>query len=286
MNMRTPIVVASFLLAAGLALAADKPLDTRLVEGYDQLPATQQTQVMEVLTHASCYYGCADTIAACLQKTPPSAGAKRLAAFVVRRVLAGRKPAEVREDLKQREKSAFPVKQYPPSVEGLPVLGAAVAPVKVEIYADCQCPYCGVASPALARLAREMPGKVGMWFKQFPVKSHALGVSCATAMEAASAQGKFWEMHDALYAHKDELSEDIISRLAAGVGLDMTRFGSDRKTASVLDRVRAQKMEGIDRGMTGTPGIFINGKYYAGLKTYPELRDRILEELEILEGVK
>jgi protein-disulfide isomerase len=114
------------------------------------------------------------------------------------------------------------------------------------------------------------------------VKSHPFGVAAATAAMAAERQGKFWPMHDLLFANRASLSEEKIEKLAAGLGLDMARFARDRADPSVLDRIRAEKMEGLSLGVTATPGIFINGKPYLSAKTYEGLKDRIEEELEIL----
>ena len=283
-GLMIPGVVIPILLLWQLGVAADIPW--KAVPGADTLSDRQKAVVAEVLNGYNCYAGCSDTIAGCLKETPVSNTAKRLAAFAVRRVLAGKDAKEISDDLLRRERSAYPPKTYTITPGGNTPSGAANAPVVVYVYADFQCPYCMVAMPAMRKLINEMPGKITLYYKNFPVKSHAMGVPLATALVAAGNQGKYWEMLDALYAKAPHQTEEMISEIAKGLGLDMAKFEADRKAKATMDRIRAEKMEGIKMGMKGTPGIFINGKYYAGLKTHDELRDRLEEELDIVNGAE
>ena len=284
---RALMTVSAVLLCAGLwQIAAAGAIPWNTVPGADQLSERQKTVVAEVLDSYNCYAGCSDSIAQCLKETPVGNTAKRLAAFVVRRVLAGKDAKEINEDLLRRERSAFPPKTYTITPGDCKPSGAEKAPVTVYVYADFQCPYCMVAMPAMRKLINEMPGKISLYYKNFPVKSHAMGVPLATALVAAGNQGKYWEMLDSLYAKAPHQTEEMITEIAKNLGLDMAKFEADRKAKATLDRIRAEKMEGINMGMKGTPGIFINGKYYAGLKTHDELRDRLEEELDIVNGAE
>ena len=107
--------------------------------------------------------------------------------------------------------------------------------------------------------------------KQFPVKSHLRGVPLSLAALAADRQGKFWEFHDAMYTTLKFEDADI-QALAKTLGLDLERFNKDLADPALLERIRTEKREGLDMGLQGTPGIFINGKFYQGIKTYEELK--------------
>lgn len=284
---RVLMTVSAVLLCVGMwQLAGAGAIPWTVIQGAEQLSERQKTMVAEVLTTYNCYAGCSDTIAQCLVEKPVGNTAKRLAAFAVRRVLAGKNAKEINDDLLRRERSAFPPKAYTIKAGDSKVSGAAHGPVVVYVYADFQCPYCMIAMPAMRKLINEMPGKIALYYKNFPVKSHKMGVPLATALVAADNQGKYWEMLDLLYSKAPHQTEDMVKDMAKSLGLDMAKFAADRKAKATMDRIRAEKMEGIKMGMKGTPGIFINGKYYAGLKTHDELRDRIEEELDIINGTE
>ncbi len=280
------LLLVGFVVLGMLASYAESG-DTDVLSslpGWNKLTESQKQVVQSVINKYNCYYECSDTIAQCLKEQPVSKAAKRLAAFVIRRALAGKMSGEIIKDLLKRERSAFPPRTYQIDTSGLVPVGDPNAPVVVVIYADFQCPYCRVASPALKRLATEMPHKMALYFKNFPVKSHKAGLLCAKALVAAGNQGKFWQMHDAMFAAAPNLDKEVIDKIAKRLNLDLKKFASDMESSSTLARIRKEKLEGIDMGMKGTPGIFINGKYYAGIKTYEELKDRILEELDILSN--
>jgi len=203
---------------------------------------------------------------------------------VVRRALMGLPAGEIREDVRRRAVSAFPPVEHKSKLDGLTPYGDPNAPVRAVIYADFECPYCGIASPALKALVDKLPGKLVMYFKNFPIISHEYGVECARALLAAGRQGKFWQMHDVLYANAPKFKPEQLDSYMKQVGLDMEKAHADMKSAELTDEIRAQKEEGMAFGMTGTPGIFINNKLYRGDKGGVELLDRIEEELEIIEG--
>lgn len=284
---RALMTVSAVLLCAGLwQIAAAGAIPWNTVPGSDQLSERQKSVVAEVLGNYNCYAGCSDTIAQCLVEKPVGKTAKRLAAFAVRRVLAGKNAKEISDDLLRRERSAFPPKTHTITPGAGKHSGVAKAPVVVYVYADFQCPYCMIAMPAMRKLINEMPGIITLYFKNFPVKSHKMGLPLATALVAADNQGKYWEMMDLLYAKAPHQTEEMVTEMVKSLGMDAAKFAADRKAKATMDRIRTEKMEGIKMGMKGTPGIFINGKYYAGLKTHDELRDRIEEELDIINGTE
>jgi protein-disulfide isomerase len=143
-------------------------------------------------------------------------------------------------------------------------------------FGDFECPYCRRAFPAVKRLREELGGRVGFAFRHFPVtERHPHAERAAEAAEAARAQGRFWEMHDRLFEHQDQLEDADLAGHAEAVGLDMDRFHAEMATRAHLDRVRADRAEGEAIGIQGTPGFVIDGRRYTGFYDLESLRDEL-----------
>ncbi len=140
--------------------------------------------------------------------------------------------------------------------------GASVTLVK---YGDYECPYCGDLHPVLKEL-QEMSGeRVRFVFRHFPLDSvHPRARLAALAAEAAASQGRFWEMHDLLYANQDELGEEELIRYAAELGLNLRRFEQDLANDDHAWRIEEDRLGGERAGVGGTPALFVNGVRYAG----------------------
>jgi protein-disulfide isomerase len=142
------------------------------------------------------------------------------------------------------------------------------APLVIE-YADFECPYCAVLSERLCTLPLRRA------FRHFPVRSsHPRAWAAACAAEAAARQGRFWEMHDALFADQARLEDPHLWRRAADLGLDVERFDADRRSAAVLDRVQRDFRAGVRAGVVTTPTLFVQGRPYVG-----DAIPRVLEEM-------
>ena len=138
------------------------------------------------------------------------------------------------------------------------------APVTVVEYGDFECPYCGQAEPTVRELLAER-GDVRYVWRHLPLTDvHPRARIAAHAAEAAGAQGAFWEMHDLLLDHQDQLRPVDLDRYATTLGLDVERFRRDAHDASVAQRV-AEDVDSADRsGVAGTPTFFVNGRRYHG----------------------
>ena len=265
---------------AGTAFAAEVPW--HLIAGGEELRSFQREVVEEVLARAEGYGDCDGLILDCLARNPEDRTARRLADFVVRRVRADRDPEEILQEIEDRRISALPPIVHQPDLSGLDPAGDADAPVKVVIYADFGCPYCKVATSSFRQWASDEPDKIAFYFKNFPLKSNEHAVPAALALLAADRQGRFWEMVDHLYEHDSDLGEDVYKGCAAALGMDEEKFEADRKDKALVNLLREEKTEALRFGVRNTPGIFINGKRYLGVKTAEELYDRVDEELEMV----
>jgi Na+/H+ antiporter NhaA len=144
------------------------------------------------------------------------------------------------------------------------IRGAADAPVTVVEYGDFECPYCGQAEPIVRELLADF-GDVRYVWRHLPLHDvHPTAQLAAEAAEAAAAQGMFWEMHDLLFDHQDELRLRDLIRHAETLGLDMERFRADLRRHLGAARV-AEDLDSADlSGVTGTPTFFVNGRRHHG----------------------
>ena len=159
---KTILLLFALLLWLPVAQAQENGGDSAVlnaIKGYDLLTSAQKDNAREVLEKTNCYFECSDTIMKCL-KSEKNRAAKRLAAFVVRRALMGLGAKDIMEDVQRRALSAFPPVEHKSKLDGLIPYGDPGAPVKAVIYADFECPYCGVASPSLKKLVDQLKGRL------------------------------------------------------------------------------------------------------------------------------
>jgi Na+/H+ antiporter NhaA len=144
------------------------------------------------------------------------------------------------------------------------VRGPQEAPVTLVEYGDFECPFCGHAEGAIRELLAEHGDLRYVW-RHLPLNDvHPHAQLAAEAAEAAAQQGRFWEMHDLLLDHQDELTADALVAAAAELGLDTERFREDLERRDGAGRV-AEDVDGADRsGVSGTPTFFVNGRRHHG----------------------
>jgi protein-disulfide isomerase len=145
------------------------------------------------------------------------------------------------------------------------VRGEAGAPVILE-YGDYECPYSRQAFRAIQRVERELAGRVRFAFRHYPltqIHPHALAASAAA--EAATGQGRFWELHDVLFQRQKALEDDDLRAYAGEIGLALDRFDRDRNGDAVIARIDRDVASGDATGLVrGTPTIFVDGVVYQG----------------------
>lgn len=143
--------------------------------------------------------------------------------------------------------------------------GSLNAPIILLEYGDYECPTCLNAVPIIQEVQRLLGDRLCFIFRHFPRSSiHPHASVAAEAAEAAGEQGKFWEMHFALFKHQQELGEIDFSHLALGLGLEIYQFQSSQTQEKHRRRIRADFESGEQSGVTKTPTFFINGRRYDG----------------------
>lgn len=143
--------------------------------------------------------------------------------------------------------------------------GNADADLEIVEYADYQCPACGAAYTFTKKLTDTYKNNINFVFRNFPLaQSHQYATAAAIASEAAAAQDKFWEMHDAIYENQELLNDDYLMELAEKLGLDMEKFKTDLEDPKLAEKVNEDFESGIESGVNGTPTFFVNGEKFDG----------------------
>ena len=168
--------------------------------------------------------------------------------------------------------------RIPVKADGFPSRGPADAPVTVVVFSDFECPYCASVNLTLNKVVAEYGDRIRLVYRQFPLDQiHSHAEKAAEASLCAEEQGKFWEMHDALFRSPIRLELEELKAKAAAIGLDPRRFDSCLSSGKYGERVRADLEAGKAAGVASTPTLFINGRPVLGAQPYQEIA-RIIEE--------
>jgi len=142
--------------------------------------------------------------------------------------------------------------------------GKQDASVRVVEYGDFQCPACAAAYPGVKKLSEEYGDRVTFVYRHFPLRQHQFAKKAAEAVEAAGAQGKFWEMHDKLYENQQNLAETDLTRYAEELGLDIARFNQELTGSTYAALVEQNLAAGLDAGVGATPTFFVGEQRIEG----------------------
>ena len=181
-------------------------------------------------------------------------------------------PPEVEAPCHAKDDAPAPpdvVKMVP--TDGAPTRGQSDAKVSVVVFTDFQCPFCARLDGRLRELQTLYPDKVKVLYKARPLPMHSNARLAARAAVAAQAQGKFWPMHDAMFAHQTSLERAALDGYAAAAGLDMDRFRKDIEDGATNARVSADGQDAEALAVTGTPTLFVNGRRLVGARPMTEL---------------
>jgi protein-disulfide isomerase len=145
------------------------------------------------------------------------------------------------------------------------VRGAVDAPLTMVEYGDYECPFCAMAHPVTKAIISRLGDDLLFVYRHFPLSTvHPHAATAAEAAEAAGAQGRFWEMHDLLYADQQRLEPAHLVARAEGLGLDVQRFVDDLRNGRHGRKVREDFLGGVRSGVNGTPTFFVNGRRHDG----------------------
>jgi protein-disulfide isomerase len=143
------------------------------------------------------------------------------------------------------------------------IQGSANAAVTLVEYGDYECPYCAQAYMIVKEVQERQGNKLRFVFRSFPltkIRPHAY--QAALAVEAAAAQGRYWEMYDFLFKHGQVLTDDNLRQSAAKLGLNVSKFDREFLDRTYSRHVDEDIQSGEESGVTKTPTFFINGDRY------------------------
>jgi protein-disulfide isomerase len=160
-----------------------------------------------------------------------------------------------------------------------PAKGPAQAPVTIVEFSDFQCPFCARVNPTLEQVRAKYGDKVRIVFRQYPLDMHPQARKAAEASLCANEQGKFWEMHDAMFANQQLLGVDDLKAKAVGLGLNADSFNSCLDSGKFGSQIAQDLEAGSAAGVSGTPALFINGRFINGAVPLEQITEVIDDEL-------
>ena len=153
-----------------------------------------------------------------------------------------------------------------PPIEDLDhVRGELGAPLELVMFGDFQCPFCLGAQSVLSRVHSRLGDRLVFAFRHLPIpERHPLAPLAAEASEAAAAQGRFWEYHDALFQAQPKLSRETMLGVGRELGIDAERMAAEIDAGAHRDRIERDLESAEQSGATGTPTFFVNGTRHFG----------------------
>ena len=287
-------MVVTIALLSVAALAAQAPLAAPGWQGRADLPdvdftgltAAQKTSALKMLREMGCTCGCDMKVAQCRVEDPACSYSKTLSGIVVKGFKEGKSAADVSKLV-----AASPVGKPRPvqklledpieiPVAGAPSTGPANAPILLVEFSDFECPFCSSAAHEIRTILAAYPKDVRLVYKQFPLSMHPHAELAATASVAAQEQGKFWELHDKMFANFRQLSQENILLWVKELGLDMDKFKAAFDSPKNKAIVKKDLQDGETAGVNGTPAVFVNGKHFNGPITLEALKPILTDELK------
>jgi protein-disulfide isomerase len=165
-----------------------------------------------------------------------------------------------------------------------PAKGPADAPITIVEFSDFQCPFCSRVLPTVQQVLAEYKGKVKFVYRDYPLSFHEDAPKAGEAGQCANEQGKFWEMHDKLYASQQQgLKVPDLKKYAGAIGLDQKKFDECLDSGRMAATVQKNMAAGEAAGVNGTPAFFINGVLISGAQPFQAFKDVIDRELKVAQ---
>ena len=247
---------------------------------------TQKASALKMMREADCTCACGMKVAQCRVEDPSCSYSKALSALMLKGFKDGKNPAEVAKLVSEsavgRPRAEQQILDEPikiPTV-GAPSTGPDMARIVLVEFSDFECPYCSVAAREIKQILAAYPKDIRLIYKQFPLSMHPHAKMAATASLAAQEQGKFWELHDLMFANFRQLSRENLVKWAHQAGMDETKFQAGLESAHHKTVVEKDLQDGEQAGVNGTPALFVNGKHYNGPITLAALKPILDQELK------
>lgn len=263
------------------APAEERPSPRRF-PSVDLSPLTteQQQRFMRIVDEELCpCEGSIQSLGECLEEARGTCGVARdVTTRIAHGLLRGESDATIRRAAATTAREANTRHTF--ALDGLPYKGAARPTVTMITFADFECPYCREFARITEELLRAYPNDLRVYFMHYPLSGHANAMDAALAVAAAQRQGKFWEMHDRVFAQQAALRQamdamPLFTRWASEIGLDIERFQRDIDDPALYERIQRERSAATNAGARGTPAVFLNGVRMLDIDSTANIRARI-----------
>ncbi len=283
-------IIAALLVAGPtLALAQVAPgmEPSRILAGingldFSKLPASSQKELATVFTDEFDWCGRPMTVAASLKSGSACKHTRRMAVLAASQAMDGAPATEIIVSL-SRYNQSFAGKRTAFKPDERMCVGPKDAKVTIVEFSDFECPYCAAARPMIEQALKGRKD-ARLCFQPFPLSGHPHALPAAQGALFARDNGKFWQMHDALFDNQLSISEPMIKETAKKLGLDDKALGKAIASGKYLDELTASKELGKSAGVDSTPSLYLNGRKLT-LGPSPEaIVAAIDDEFEWLDG--
>jgi protein-disulfide isomerase len=281
--------ILGVLTVAGMLSLAAPGTASAQTPDCDGLPADKQAIARDLFAALHPYDGCDGTFARCLAAKSPTPVVLRLASDICRQVKSGSERKQVERNLAKRAQTMLAIGPRAAIVlDDAARAGAADAPVTVVVYACSRCPFCKAMVPALYQAVANGPlaGKVRLYLRPFPLKTHPDSTEGGLALVSAAKLGRFWPFTLHVYRNFDSLCPKVLPDWAETVGMDRKAFEREYAEPKTRERLVASKQEGLRNKVNATPSIFIDGRPYLYDLTTEAVIDVLEEAYEAARAAK
>jgi protein-disulfide isomerase len=223
-----------------------------------RLTEPQKTSFFQLLNSEPSACGKPHSLAVSLRDDAACRDSLSVSQFIADALASGASVSDIKDNLEPMIDALRPREI---NIKGRPVYGNERAPVTVVVFADFECPHCRQEAPVLRQAIDQFRGRAKLVYKHFPLSGHVRAKAAAIATVAAMEQGKFWEMHDMVFENQTTLEDADLRRFAQKIGLDMAKFDAAYKAKTGQQLVEDDRNEGEKLDITGTPAVFVNGRY-------------------------
>ncbi len=163
--------------------------------------------------------------------------------------------------------------------QGRQYRGADSPKVTIYEYSDFECPYCGKAQPTVEEVLRAYPDTVRLYFRHYPLDIHPRAMPSAIAAVCAEEQGKFWQLHDLMFANQNNLEDADLQKYASDIGLNMTKFNACLSSPEASQKVQQDMLGAASAGVSATPTFAIGESQVRGAQPFSKFKSLIDSEL-------
>ncbi len=255
-------------------------------DAMKDLTPAQKYLVLKVMNEKPCDCGCPHgSFAKCKKEDP---GCPRAPVVLTKAVDLAKQGKSFDEIVAGTAKGTGGQAQQPPADQPQkaqiaawsPIKGPKQAKVTIVEFSDFQCPFCSRVEPTISKVVETYGKDVRVVWRNQPLPFHEHAREAAEAAMAANAQGKFWPMHDKLFANQQALDRASLEKYAGELGLNVPKFKADMDAHKYKDQIDADSQHGTSIGANGTPAFFINGQSVSGAQPFESFKAVIDRELK------